>query len=453
MAKEIRLNAFDMSCVGHIAHGIWSHPRDQSFRYTDLDYWTQLARTLERGLFDGLFLADVVGVYDVYGNSPDAALRNAAQVPVTDPLLLVPAMAQATKHLGFGVTCNVSYEVPYLFARRMSTLDHLTKGRIAWNIVTGYLDSAARAMGQPALAAHDSRYDTADDFMEVVYKLWEGSWEDGAVLRDKASGIYADPAKVHSVQHEGPHFRMQGVHLAEPSPQRTPVLYQAGSSTRGRAFAARHAECIFVSGGSKTIVAENVRDVRRRAAAMGRDPADILAFISACVIVAPTEAEAKAKATDYSRYRSIEGGLVHMAGGTGLDYAKFDLDEPIRSTETNAMKSSLETITTRSEKVWTPRQLAEQYGLGGRTQPIIGDPGQVADIMQAWMEETDIDGFNLSRTVMPECIEDFVDLVVPELQRRGIYKRDYGQGSYRAKLRGDSQDRLPASHPAAGHRR
>ncbi|WP_428248772.1 LLM class flavin-dependent oxidoreductase [Ferrovibrio sp.] len=451
--KEIRLNAFDMSCVGHIGHGLWTHPRDQSWRYTDLDYWTGLARTLERGLFDGLFLADVVGVYDVYDASPDAALRNAAQVPVNDPLLLVPAMAQATRHLSFGVTCNVSYEQPYLFARRLSTLDHLSKGRIAWNIVTGYLDSAARAMGQPALPAHDSRYDMADDFMAVVYKLWEGSWQDDAVRRDRATGLYADPARVHEIRHQGPHFTSQGVHLSEPSPQRTPVLYQAGSSTRGREFAAKHAECIFVAGNAKASVAETVRDVRARAAAIGRDPADILAFISACVVVAPTEAEAREKAAEYARHSSLEGGLVHMAGGTGIDYARFDWDEPITSSQTNAMQSSLDALTRKGTAAFTKQQLAQQYGIGGRTQPIIGDPGQVADAMIAWMVETDIDGFNLSRTVMPECIEDFVDLVVPELQARGVYKSAYREGSYRAKLRGDGLNRLPASHPAAQYRR
>ena len=178
MPREIRLNAFDMNCVGHIQHGMWAHPRDRSTHYTDLDHWVSLARTLERGLFDGLFLADILGVYDVFHDSPDASIRNAVQIPVNDPLLLVPAMAYATQHLGFGVTCNLTYEPPYTFARRMSTLDHLTKGRIGWNVVTGYLDSAARGMGLAQQPEHDSRYDVAEEYMQVVYQLWEGSWED-----------------------------------------------------------------------------------------------------------------------------------------------------------------------------------------------------------------------------------------------------------------------------------
>ena len=152
-------------------------------------------KTLERGRFDGLFLADVLGVYDVYGTSPDAALRNAAQTPANEPLMLIPAMAAVTKHLGFGVTSNLSFEPPYPFARRMSTLDHLTEGRIGWNVVTGYLDSAARGAGKDKQTAHDDRYEVADEYMEVVYKLWEGSWEDEAVLRDRARGIFADPVE------------------------------------------------------------------------------------------------------------------------------------------------------------------------------------------------------------------------------------------------------------------
>ena len=177
MTKQIRLNAFAMNCVAHQSPGLWTHPDDRSSQYNRLGYWLDLARTLERGRFDGLFLADVLGVYDVYGGNVDAALRNAAQVPVNDPLMLVSAMASVTDNLGFGITCTLSYEPPYPFARRISTLDHLTDGRIGWNIVTGYLDSAARGMGKAKQTAHDDRYDVAEEYMEVVYKLWEGSWE------------------------------------------------------------------------------------------------------------------------------------------------------------------------------------------------------------------------------------------------------------------------------------
>ena len=262
MPKQIRLNAFAMNCVAHQSPGLWTHPRDRTLEYNRLPYWIDLAKTLERGRFDGLFLADVLGVYDVYGNSPDAALRHATQTPSNEPLMLVPAMAAVTEHLGFGLTSNLSFEPPYTFARRMSTLDHLTDGRVGWNVVTGYLDSAARGSGKDKQTAHDDRYDIADEYMELVYKLWEGSWEDGAVLRDRARGIFADPAKVHPVSHEGKNYRLNAIHLSEPSPQRTPVLYQAGTSPRGRQFAAQHAECVFMSGPSAKVIAPRIAAIR-----------------------------------------------------------------------------------------------------------------------------------------------------------------------------------------------
>src|ERR1700675_5049585 len=179
MSKEIRFNAFAMNCVGHMAPGLWRHPRDRSDRYIELSYWIELVRLLERGKFDGLFLADVLGPYDVYQGRPDAAIHGGIQIPVNDPLLLVPGMAAATENLGLGVTCALTYKHPYSFARRASTLDHLTKGRFAWNIVSGYLDSAARNFGLDQQIQHDDRYDFAEEYMEVCYKLWERSWPRG----------------------------------------------------------------------------------------------------------------------------------------------------------------------------------------------------------------------------------------------------------------------------------
>ncbi|MGC1410257.1 MAG: LLM class flavin-dependent oxidoreductase [Acetobacteraceae bacterium] len=448
MTREIRLNAFDMNCVGHIQHGMWAHPRDRSMHYTDLDHWVSLARTLERGLFDGLFLADILGVYDVFDGEPDASIRNAVQVPVNDPLLLIPAMAYATQHLGFGVTCNLTYEPPYTFARRMSTLDHLTKGRIGWNVVTGYLDSAARGMGLAQQPEHDSRYDVAEEYMEVVYQLWEGSWEDRAVLRDRASRQFADPARIHRVKHEGVHYKVDAIHLSEPSPQRTPVLYQAGASARGREFAAAHAECIFVNGQFRHNVRDIVADIRARTKAFGRDPHDIKMFVGATVVVAPTEAEAQDKLAEYREYASSEGALAHYSSSVGVDFSRYGPDEPIRFVNTNALRSNLEAITVRSGTEWTLRKLMQMMVLGSRQAPIVGSPSQVADELLAWVSEADVDGFNLSRTVIPECVEDFVALVVPELQTRGVMKRAYAPGTLREKLFGGAA-RLPASHPAA----
>ena len=270
--RRILVNAFDMSTPTHLVSGTWRHPESQAWRYKQLGYWTDLARLLERGLFDGLFIADVIGVYDVYGGGPAAALRAGAQVPANDPLLAISAMAHVTEHLGFGVTASTSYEHPFIFARRMSTLDHLTGGRIGWNIVTSYLNSGALNVGRAAQIRHDDRYDLADEFLEVTYKLWEGSWEDDAVVADPARGIYADPGRVHPIEHDGTYFSVPGIHTAEPSPQRTPVLYQAGASARGRRFAAEHAEAVFITEPKAEIVARRVADVRALAAAAGREP-------------------------------------------------------------------------------------------------------------------------------------------------------------------------------------
>ncbi|MDP5739187.1 NtaA/DmoA family FMN-dependent monooxygenase, partial [Pseudomonas aeruginosa] len=208
MPREIRLNAFEMNCVGHQSPGLWAHPRDRSSQYKDLEYWTDLARLLERGRFDGLFIADVLGIYDVLDGNGDAAIRQAAQVPVNDPLALITPMAAVTRHLGFGLTASLSFEHPYPFARRLSTLDHLTKGRIGWNVVTSYLESGARNLGQQAQLDHDRRYDYADEYLQVLYKLFEGSWEDGAVLRDRRRRIFSDPGKIHEIRHVGEHFQV-----------------------------------------------------------------------------------------------------------------------------------------------------------------------------------------------------------------------------------------------------
>ncbi|PXW27376.1 LLM class flavin-dependent oxidoreductase [Paraburkholderia caballeronis] len=446
--KPILLNAFNMNCVGHINHGLWTHPRDRSTDYRLLPYWTNLARTLERGLFDGLFLADIVGVYDVYQHNVDVTLRESIQLPVNDPTLLVSAMAAVTEHLGFGVTVNLTYEQPYLLARRFSTLDHLTQGRIGWNIVTGYLDSAARAMGLTEQLPHDERYDRADEYLDVLYKLWEGSWEPDAVRRDKAARVFADPAKVHRVQHAGRYYNVDGYHLAEPSPQRTPVLFQAGSSGRGQRFAARHAECVFISPPNRQVGRETVRTLREELVRAGRRPDDVKVFVGAAVVPGATEAQAREKYADYLHYASREAGLAHFAASTGIDYAQYDLDAPVDYAPGNAIESATRTA---KQHGWTRRRLLEMFELGGRYPAIVGTAAHVADELQAWVDEAGVDGFNLSRTVVPESYEDFVDLVVPELQNRGLYKTAYAPGSLRQKLFGEG-DTLPLRHAGASFR-
>nr|WP_310617315.1 LLM class flavin-dependent oxidoreductase [Pantoea cypripedii] len=441
--KQILLNAFNMNCVGHIHHGMWTHPQDRSVDFNSLTYWTDLARLLERGLFDGIFIADILGVYDVYQQGIDLTASESIQLPVNDPLMLVSAMASVTQHLGFGVTANLSYEAPYAFARRLSTLDHLTQGRIGWNIVTGYLDSAARAMGQRQLLDHDRRYDQADEFLDVVYQLWEGSWQDDALVVDRQRRLYADAQKIHQVNHQGEFYQVQGYHLSSPSPQRTPLLFQAGSSARGMQFAARHAECSFVNASSPAAMRQQTQRLRQAAVDAGRLAEDLRIFMGVSVIVAPTEREAQEKYRSYLAYASPEAGIAHFSSSIGMDLAAFGLDEPITSGDTRAIES-----VSKAYSGWTRRRLLEQHAMGSRYPVVIGNPAQVAEQLINWIDEGDIDGFNLTRILNPQSYQDFIDLVVPELQQRGRYKTAYQPGSLRKKIF-QHQDRLPDRHPAA----
>lgn len=441
--KKIILNAFDMNSVGHINHGLWTHPRDQSHRFNELSYWTELAQTLEQGLFDGLFIADITGVYDVYQNGIDLTLKESIQLPSHDPSTLVSAMAAVTQHLGFGVTVNLSYENPYQFARRFASLDHLTQGRIGWNIVTGYLDSAERLVGQKGLKEHDLRYAQAEEFLELCYKFWEGSWENDAVLKDKAQRIFTDPAKVHAIQHQGQFYQSQGVFQVSPSPQRTPVLYQAGASPRGLAFATQHAEGIFIGGDRPEKIKQQVDKIRALAVAQGRDANNVKIFVGITVVTAETDALAQEKLAEYIRYASPEAGLAHYSSSVGIDLSKFADDEAIPYQKTNSIASVNQKF---KEQTITRNDLKAQHVLGGRYPLIIGSGAAVAEQLIRWIDETGIDGFNLTRTVAPESHQDFIRYVIPELQQRGRYKTRYSEGSLRHKLF-QQGDHLADHHP------
>jgi FMN-dependent oxidoreductase (nitrilotriacetate monooxygenase family) len=450
VTKQIRFNAFDMNCVAHQSSGMWRHPDDQSWRYKELSYWTELAKLLERGSFDGIFIADVLGTYDVYGASNEAAIRHGAQVPVNDPILLISAMAAVTRNLGFGVTAGTAYEHPYPFARRMSTLDHLTGGRVGWNVVTGYLPSAARNMGHDDQLEHDERYDVADEYLEVLYKLWEGSWEDDAVIRDRESGVFTDPAKVHEIGHYGKHYTVPGIHLAEPSPQRTPVIYQAGASPRGIAFAAGNAEAIFVAAPTKTVLKGVVKSIRDALEEAGRDRYSAKIYTLITIITDETTEQAHAKHADYLSYASEEGALVFMSGWMGVDLSEYDLDEPIGNVKSNAIQSAVSNFQAANDDggEWKVRDIAKLGAIGGLGPFIVGSPSEIADDLQAWVDETDVDGFNLAYAITPGTFEDVVEFIIPELRRRGAYPEGYAPGTLRNKLHGRG-DRLPEEHHGA----
>ena len=450
MPKRMLLNAFSMNCVSHIQQGLWVRDDTRQLEYTQIDPWVELAHILEKGCFDALFLADVVGVYDTYKGGPETSIIEGMQIPSNDPSLLVSSMAHATKNLGFAYTSSIYQAHPFTFARQMSTLDHLTRGRIAWNIVTTYLSNAGLNYGLGGLPPHDERYDLADEYLEVTYKLWEGSWEDDAVLADTVRGIYADPSKIHQINHTGKHYHVAGPHLSEPSPQRTPLLFQAGSSTRGRGFAAKHAACIFISESKDSLQGESnvINDVRSQAKQLGRRPEDILFFQGISPVVGGTEAEAMSKASDYIDQFSTEGSLAHLSGGIGIDMGVVDLDQRLDTIDPQSMRGFIKSlIESAPDKKRTFRDLIRNRMAG---QFLTGTPEQIADALEEW-QQRGVDGFNIVYSVTPGTFVDFIDGVVPVLQSRGLVQREYSPGPLRQKLFG--APKLPDRHIGASYRR
>lgn len=449
--KPAIINLFEMNTPGHITHGLWRLEGNNRHRYTDLAYWLELARIAESGGFETIFLADVVGAYDVYKGSADPAIREGLQIPNNDPLLVIPAMAAVTERLGFGVTFSTSYEPPFAFARRMSTLDHLTNGRIGWNIVTSYLPNAARNFGLTDEIPHDERYAIADEFLDVVYKLWEGSWDDDAVQVDRERGVYTDPAKVRPIDHVGAHFRVAGPHLSEPSRQRTPLLLQASASRAGIAFAAKHAEVLFTADRPPGALGTNIATIRDAAVGHGRRADDLRFLVMATVITGETQAEVDAKLRRYRGVASAEGRFIHQS-------VPFrPLDHPGDITVREALERegradliaagglplqlTVEQFSTAVDEAWDERQFF-----------VAGTPEKVVDTIEHWLDDVGIDGFNLRQYHSFETAQDFARLITPELRRRGrLRPPEQSAGSLRQRILGEG-DRLPDRHPAARFR-
>jgi FMN-dependent oxidoreductase (nitrilotriacetate monooxygenase family) len=440
--------AFVMNTPSHIIQGTWRRPSARQTDFNDLDHWVNLAKTLERGKFDAIFFADVIGVYPPYGGDQRKYFEAGVQVPSNDPATLASALAYVTENLGIAFTSSVLQDHPFSFARRMSTLDHLTKGRVAWNIVTNYLPNASRNFGLPGLTDHDERYAWADEYVDVTYKLWEGSWEEGALLQNRETGVHADYDKVHTIDHVGPRYSVEGPHLVSPSPQRTPLLFQAGTSEVGRTFAAKNAEAVFLQSATLDAAARDTSDIRARAVTHGRRPEDIKFFLGRYVVPASTEEEAKRKAAEIDEWVDYDGQLSHFAGSIGVDFGGLDLDTPVGELETNGLKSAVGWISDLvTDRPATLRDVAHFLSTNGR---IVGTPEQIADTF-AQFQAAGIDGFNLINVEIPGTYEDFIDHVSPVLQKRGLQQSEYTSGTLRNKLFGRG-DRLPETHPAAHYR-
>ncbi|KAL2819601.1 luciferase-like domain-containing protein [Aspergillus cavernicola] len=446
-----------MNTPGHLAPGLWRHPRNRTTQYTDLEYWTEMAKILEAGKIHSMFIADILGPYDVYKGpeNMDPGLPGVAQLPIADPFLPIAAMAAVTKHLSFGITASTTYENPFLLARRFATLDHLTKGRVAWNAVTSHLESAAKNVGLEKQIAHDERYKIADEYLNLTYKLWESSWREDAVVKDETQ--YTVPGRVRRIDHKGEYFRSAGPLTTEPSTQRTPFIFQAGTSTAGKAFATKHAECMFLAGLEPTAVRKSVDDIRARAIQHGRDPNSIKTITGILVVVDETDEKAQAKWEDYLSYVDLEGAATLFGGWTGTDLSTFDEGEYFRFTGPGAIQSLVNswtaTVPGTEGLKWTRERVAQEIAIGGPHARAIGSPKTVADILERWVEESGIDGFNLSYAVAPGDFEDIVKYLLPELRSRGVFWDDYGASTTRENFLNDGLGpRLRDDHPGSQYK-
>jgi len=399
--------------------GQWRLPR--SFRgetYLDASYWERIARTLERGCFDMLFFADSYTLHDRYQDSPDAAIRYAVQYPRLDPLPLIPMLSRVAPNLGFGVTASTTFLPPYWLARNMATIDHLTDGRMGWNVVTSYSRSEAQNFGMDDIPEHDLRYDIADEYMDVCNKLW-ASWEEDAIVMDREAGIYADPKKVHRINHEGKYFRSRGPLCVPRPPQGRPVIIQAGSSPRGLKFAAQHADVIFAVPNSSGGAANHRKAINAALKEAGRSRDDVKVIWGITPVTGESEAEVKAKREAIQANIHPEAALVLLSGHLNYDLSTWPKDRPLSELEVSGVQAFARGQNYTAEEY--ARRMAEGSG-----NLMDGTAAQIVDRMEALYEQTEGDGFMIVTHALPSSVDDFVDLVVPELQRRGHFRKRYG---------------------------
>ena len=426
--RQLRLGAFMRPTTIHT--GAWRYPGAFPDANFNLAHIRRFARTLERGRFDAFFMADHLAVL----NMPIEALKRSHTVTSFDPLTLLPVLAVDTTHLGLIATASTTFEQPYLIARRFASLDHISGGRAGWNIVTTANPDAALNFGLEEHMEHDERYRRAREFYEVVTGLWD-SWADDAFVRDVDKGLYFDPEKLHVLNHKGPYLQVRGpLNIARPV-QGWPVIVQAGASEAGRQLAAETAEVVFAGGGRLADAQAFYADIKRRMEALGRDPDHLKILPGAFVVVGESLEEAREKRARLDSLVHYESSVASLSIALGHDASGFDPDGPLPEIpETNASKSSRErVIATAKRENLTVRQLAQRLG-GYSGSAFMGTPQMIADQMEEWLTTEGCDGFNIMFPYLPEGLDDFVDKVVPELQRREIFRREYEGRTLRENL-------------------
>jgi FMN-dependent oxidoreductase (nitrilotriacetate monooxygenase family) len=433
--KKFHLAQFLVHGPSYHSLGMWRHPKSTF----DEESWARpalyqhIAQVCERGLFDMVFFADLNYISDTFTGSMEPALRYAAQAPEHDPIPLLGWMAAVTEHIGLGATFSTSNQHPFYAARMWATLDHLTGGRAAWNVVTSINHNQQANYGTERADA-DTRYDQAHEYLEVCRKLWD-SWEEDAVVMDKEGAVFADATKVHRIEHEGQFFKSRGPLNVVQSPQNGPSILQAGTSPKGMDFAAQYADGIFAIQPRAENAAQYYADVKSRMDQFGRDPSHCRILFGAQPIIGESEDEAQEKQEEHNSLVPLDAGLTILSAHLDYDLSMIPLDADM----TTRGEPELQRMRTRFLKPngsgMTLREVAQRHGQGVGLPQFVGTVESVADQMEAFMKTVGGDGFMLTPIYSPGAIEEFVDLMVPEFQRRGVYRTEYKGVTQREILR------------------
>ena len=414
----------------------WRHP-EARHDVTNVGFYQDIAKILERGFFDLGFFDDRLAMPDMYGGDHRHTVEHGIRCVKLDAVTVLTTMGMATQKLGLGATYSTTYFPPFHVARVFSTLDHMTGGRAAWNVVTSVNDNEARNMGLPQAPAHDVRYDRADEFMEVVHGHWD-TWEADAVVADRTTGVYAQGNKVHRLDHTGDHYSSRGPFTVPRTPQGHPVIIQAGQSGRGIEFAARWGELLFMSNPNLSRASENYAQVKAAVEAAGRDPSQVKIANLTFPVVGRTMSEAEDRRAAYDLLPNLIDDLSLLSEGLNFDFSEKELDDPLSPEDVAAMTGIQgirnQVIEVTGKDTPTLRDFVNVSGRGRLAHPVVGGPTELADYFEEWFTTPACDGFVIAGTHMPGAFQDFVDLVVPELQRRGLFRTQYSGNTLRDHL-------------------